>query len=190
MALSNILKLIYFALLQVVDALDQNSSAVVVTNIVEITLVRLDQRLCKYIEPPALPRIDVVFVFNTPEKACTPCETTLETLLKSSNKTLSYSHNNIKCSLRKKEGMITETNFTAMAASYVAIVFVNIFPSERNKLKNKGLLYQKVSDNTHTINTQYIVEILLYRQRTALWSIVLSKSPLRGSLKILTHDTT
>ena len=86
--------------------------------------------------------------------------------------------------------MITETNSIAMAASYVAIVFVNIFPSERNKLKNKDLLYQKVSDNTHTINTQYIVEILLYRQRTALWSIVLSKSPLRGSLKILTHYTT
>ena len=57
MDLSNMLKLIYFVLLQVVDTLNQISSAVAVTNIVEVTLVRLDQRLCKHIEPPVLPKL-------------------------------------------------------------------------------------------------------------------------------------
>lgn len=78
-----------------------------------------------------------------------------------------------------------------MATSYIAIVFVNIFPSEWNKPKNKNLLYQKVSDNTHTINIQNIVEILLYRQSTALWSIVqVSLSGGRMKIPTLSAHTT
>lgn len=115
MALSRIL--VYFALLQVVEVSNQNSSTVVVTVSVEVTLVRLDQRLCDYIVPPVLPRIDVVFVFNTPVTPCIPHQTTLEALIASSNKTLSYSRNNKNCNLRKKEGMIKETNSTAIATS-------------------------------------------------------------------------
>ena len=138
--------LVYLALLQVVEASTPNISAVVITKSVEVMLIGLDQRLCDYIEPPVLPRIDVVFVFTTPKIVCTPLHTTLANFIESSNKILSYySHNNIKCSLRKKEGMIEETNSTTTAPPSVVIVLVNNMSlRERNKPNKKDLLYQKV----------------------------------------------
>ena len=155
--------LVYLALfqyLQVVEAPAQNISVVAVTKSVEVKLVGMDQGLCDYIEPLVWPRIVVIFVFNTPTMACTPCQTTLAKFIGSSNKTLSYSHNNTKCSLRKKEGMIEETNSTTTAPPYVVIVLVNnTFPSERNKPNKKDLLYQKVRDY-YTINVWFYCNIL------------------------------
>lgn len=137
--------LVYLALLQVVEASTQNISAVVITKSIEVKLIGLDRRLCDYIEPPVLPRIDVVFVFNTPTTVCIPFQTTVAKLVESRNKILSYSRNNTKCSLRKKEGMIEETNSTTMAPPHMAIVLVNnMSPRERNKPNKKDLLYQKV----------------------------------------------
>ena len=157
-----IVYLTLFQYLQVVEAPAQNISAGAVTKSVEVKLVSMDQGLCDYIEPLVWPRIVVIFVFNTPKMTCTPCQTTLAKLIDSSNKTLSYSHDNTKCSLRKKEGMIEETNSTTTAPPYVVIVLVNnTFPSERNKPNKKDLLYQKVRDTITQSMYNFIVIFLV-----------------------------
>ena len=144
--------LVYLALLQVVEASANNTSAFVVRENTTVKLVGLDKGLCDFIELPALPRINVLFLFNTPMAACTPHETSLVEFIESSNKILSYSSNRIKCNLRKKEGMIEDTNSTKILPSYTAVLLVtNMFPREWNKARKKTILYQKVRD-TH-INT-------------------------------------
>ena len=139
--------LVYLTLLQVVEASANNISALVVRKSITVKLVGLDKEMCHYIEPPALPRINVLFLFNTPKTACTPSETSLVGFIESSNKILFYSRNGIKCSLRKKEGTIEDTNSTNVLPPYTAVLLVtNMFPREWNEAWKKSLLYQKVRD--------------------------------------------
>ena len=139
--------LVYLALLQVVEASAKNHSASVVAKSTTVKLVGLDKGLCDYIEPPMLPRIDVVFLFNTPLAVCTPNQTSLMEFIESTNKILSYSRNRTKCNLRKKEETIEDTNSINILPSYTAVLLVNnMFPREWNKARKKILLYQKVRD--------------------------------------------
>ena len=147
----------YLALLQVVEASANNISAVVVAGSTTVKLVGLDKGLCDYIELPVLPRINVVFLFNTPLAVCMPSQTNLVEFIESSNKILSYSRNRTKCNLHKKEGMIEEANSTNILPSYTAILLVtNMFPREWNETRKKNLLYQKVSDTDTSITYRVI----------------------------------
>lgn len=142
------------ALLQVVEAPVQNISAVTQAKSVEVKLVGLDKRLCDSIEPPALPRINIIFLFITPPAVCTPSQTTLTEFMASSDKILTYSRNNTKCNLRKKEGTIIESNSSTITTvpSHVVVVLVNnMLPREWNKSMKKERLYQKVRIYADTV---------------------------------------
>lgn len=150
--------LVYLALLQVVEASANNMSALVVRKTTTVKLVGLDKGLCDFIEPPVLPRINVIFLFNTPMAACIPRETSLVEFIESNNKILSYSRNRIKCNLRKREGTIEDTNSTNILPSYTVVLLVtNTFPREWNEARKKSLLYQKVRD------TLTLTQPLMYR---------------------------
>ena len=138
-------------LLSVVGA-TENISTFVLSRSTEIKLVELDEGLCSHVDPPMLPRIDVLFFFNTPLVVCKPSHATLAEFIESDNKTLSYSSNNTKCKLHKKEGMIEKTNNSTVITPYTAVVMVtNMLPREWNNSKKIDHLYQKVRANIHLI---------------------------------------